>query len=222
MLYAEDKIETRGAFVLPTTRAGRKLIRRCLRKNPEAFAGSAVPGAWPAGIANRLLETERDSEYYADIIPAFSDQTKDAYGKRTFERFDRLQNVLHHCGSFGNLSTVYGRTEDWKGEKVYENVLGSCFSRVLVRASWHHRCADYELEEAIREQEERWKDAKEAADAERERKRERERILREAREARKEKARLAERSRAVRVAVAFSGRNGNKIKQLRALGIVAG
>lgn len=221
MLYSRDKIEVSGGFVRPTTRAGRKLILRCLRARPfphhigneppSTCAGPAAPGMVPADVAMREFFDERIDS--VRCIPFYTSGVEDCYGHRDWPEIFGLFR-----GGDGSSLAI---AKDCRGNPDPRLLFSESSSRVLVRASWHWS-QRFELEKAIDEQEERWRDAKEAAEAERERKRERNRILREAREARKERARLAERSRAVRVAVAFAGSNGNKIKQLRALGIVAG
>lgn len=160
MNYLTDKLETNGAFVRPTTRLGRKLIARCLRKpfpgelpgdEKDRFAGIAAGEFSAVRMMDAMKEWSPTGDERA-CIPFFCDEARDGYGSRAYhEIFDRLRledRWRCWCQFYG----IKKETSAWP--RYFEIRGGACFSRVLARKTWHHSQAVFEFEMAQKEQEE--------------------------------------------------------------------
>lgn len=99
MRYRDAEIETRGPFVLPTTKAGRKLINRALRGGWSESAG-VYDCALPVFIHYRnwygSFVFERKKDAYTDTAPAFWS----GWMKLPYSRVDVCAAWDNHCREY--------------------------------------------------------------------------------------------------------------------------
>lgn len=226
MIYRDEEIETADAFVVPTTRAGRQLVRNALREPrgpckrldwrsdvevaPPCNAREQLP---PIVALRKLMKSRsRSGIVTVPIYPSFVSFYGDFARTILVDHLSRLNpgNGLRrvsaplyvaHRGT--DVEMAFCRWEETEIAPLEVEKGWRPFHKTTVLAGWHPSCRNYALERACMEQADKYEEVK-RMDEDEARKRETERFF--------------------RVLHAFRPRQkpGNKIKQLRALGIVAG